>query len=164
MSDDILTAYDRLLETQAIPFEPITAAEDWHLSAFVLPSFQSEEIFDIDHRDGRTLFYRTRFASSLWSAVYQAREKKGQVQPVTIERACIELPSDSPLVRLIQNEHLFRLSEKASLGCDGTTYVLVHAFAGGVRRLRQWEALEDTGWAQLFAAINAATELLPRRG
>lgn len=164
MSEDILDVYERLLSTHAIPFEAIRGIEDWHLTAFVVPSFTPETIYDLDHRGGRTLFYRTRFRSSLWGAIYEARENRGKVQPLAVERACAELPPESALVSMIQGECLFRLPEVESLGCDGTTYTLVHAFSGGTRRLRAWEAQGVPAWAALLDAIRDAEAYLPRSG
>ncbi len=164
MSEDILDVYERLLGAHAIPFGEIQGIEDWHLTAFVVPSFTPETIYDLDHRNGKTLFYRTRFQSSLWGAIYEARERRGQVQPFAVERSCVELPPESAVVGMIRGECLFRLPEMENIGCDGTTHTLVHAFRGGTRRLRAWEAQSVPAWAALLHAIREAEDYLPRPG
>jgi hypothetical protein len=163
MAEDILDAYHRLLEAQAVPFEAIAVPQDWHVSVFVVPSFQPEAIYDIDHRAGRTLFYRSRFTSSLWEAVFEARQQRGKVQPITIERACAELPPDNALVLLVSEEHLFRMEDRKVLGCGGITHTLVHAYHGGTRRIEAWEAQDVPQWARLLGAIGEAEALLPKR-
>ena len=161
MPDDLLDTYDCLIESQAIPFEAITRPDDWHLTAIVLPSFQPETIYDLDHRAGHSLFYRTRFLTSAWTALFAAREAKGVVQPLPVERACAKLPPDHPLVRRVAGEHLFRMTDVDTLGCDGTTYTVIFAYHGGALRLTGWEAVNQSAWRQLFDDIDGAVQLLP---
>lgn len=163
MAEDILDVYQRILDGAAIPFAAITATEDWHLTLFALTSFLPEEIFDLDHRNGRTLFHRTRLLPSLWSAVWDGRKNPGKVAPVTTERACAELGADHGLVKLVKTEHVFRMQELKTLGLDGTTFTLVHAYHGGVRRITAWEPLRDPQWARLWSEVEKATAFLPRR-
>jgi hypothetical protein len=163
MSDDILDTYDRLIESQAIHFEAITRPDDWHLTAIVRPSFQPETIYDLDHRAGHSLFYRTRFLTSAWSALFAAREAKGVVQPLSVVRACAKLPTDHPLVRRVAGEHLFRMVDVPTIGLDGTSYAVIFAYHGGALRLTGWEAVNQPAWGQLFEDIDQAVELLPGR-
>jgi hypothetical protein len=163
MAEDILETYHRLLESAAVPFAPITAPEDWHLTLFAVTSFQPEEIFDVDHRGGGTLFYRTRLLPSLWSAVWDGRNNSGKVAPVATERACAKLEPVHGLVGLVRDEYVFRMEDLKTLGLDGTSFILVHAYHGGARRVSAWEPLRDARWARLWAEIEKAATLLPRR-
>lgn len=161
MLDRLLDTYDRLLSGYAVPFALVDAAEDWHLTLLVRPSFEPEVVFDVDRRGGKTLLYRTRLRPSLWAALMAAHQNKGAVSPIAVERACIGVPDTHPLVRLVAAEHLFRLSDTQAQGLDGTSYTLVHVYRGGERRLAGWEPRDEPRWARFLDALREAEQLLP---
>lgn len=161
MPDDIQECYRHVLSQAAIPFEPVTTVEDWHLRIFFLPGCLPETVYDVDHRGKQTLFYCTRLQSSAWLAVMQARQKKGQIQPVTSERACAELPESHALVRLVADEHVFRMGDTQCHQVDGDSYVVELTHSSGVVEFEAWSSTMDDRWHRILNALQSASALLP---
>lgn len=162
MADDLQENYRLLLRKTAIPFDSVTEIEDWHLRIFYLPSFLPETVFDVDHRKGRTIFYRSRFLSSAWSSLMQAHQAKGQIQPFSTERASAELPATHPMVSLVTDEHIFRMGDTELNGLDGDSYVVELTHATGVVEFEAWASSLTPPWHRLLDALQSAVPLLPK--
>lgn len=161
--EDIQCVYRRVLSEASIPFAPIVEIEDWHLRIFFLPSFLPETVYDVDHRAGRTLFYRSRFQRSVWSAVTQAHRKRGIVEPFTSERACAELPTAHPLVQLVSDEHVFRMADRDIVTLDGDLYSVQLTYASGIVEFEADANTLDGRWHRILDALQLAVRLLPER-
>ncbi len=159
--DDIQDVYRRVLNEAAIPFAPITEIEDWHLRIFFLPSFRPETVYDIEHRAGRTLFYRSRFQRSVWLSVSEAHRTKGVVQPFTSERACAELPAAHPLVQLVSDEHVFRMADRDIVTLDGDLYAVQLTHASGTVEFESDANTLDGRWHRILDALQEAVRSLP---
>ncbi len=160
--------YERLLQQSASPFDPVTSPEDFHLTVFHLESFRPEVVFDLDYRDGRARFHRTRFSSSLHSALFEVEQANAPLPPVPTHRVSAELPPDHQLLRLVRDEYVFRMREIPSFLLDGTRHTLVFTHASGCVHLSHWEGGcddgPDTGWPSLLEALDDANGLLPFGG
>ena len=161
MPDDLHQCYRHFLGQTGIPFKPVTSVEDWHLRISFLPSFLPEIVYDVDHRGRKTLFYRTRLRSSAWMAVMQAHQKKGQIHPVTSERSCAELPASHELVRLIADEHVFRMRDTECYQLDGDSYIVEFTHSSGVVELEAWSSTIEGTWHRILSALHSASTLLP---
>lgn len=161
MPDDLQENYRRLLNQGAIPFDVVAEIDDWHLRIFYLPSFQPETVFDVDHRKGQALFYRSRFLTSAWLALMQAHQSKGEIKQFSTERACAELPADHPLVRLVTDEHVFRMGDTELNILDGDFYVVQLTHVAGVVEFETCESSFTAPWHRLLNALQVAMPLLP---
>lgn len=161
--DDIQDVYRRVLSEAAIPFAPITELEDWHLRIFFLPSFMPETVYDLDHREGKTRFHRSRFQRSVWLALSEASRTKGVVQSFTSERACIELPGSHPLVKLVSDEHVFRMGDRDIVTLDGDLYAVQLTHASGTLEFEADANTMDERWMRILGALHEAGKLLPER-
>lgn len=162
MHDDIQESYRSFLQKVAIPFNAITEAEDWHLRIFFLPSILPETIFDVDHRKGRILFYRSSLRSSAWSAINQTHREKGHVLHIVSERSCAELPIDHPFVRLVADEHIFRMVDTELSAVDADSYVVELTHASGTVEFECWSSAITQPWHRLLNALQDATSRLPK--
>lgn len=161
--DHITAAYHRIIESHAVPFDGKLADGEWHLTLFWLPSFKPESIIDIDSRRGETLIHRAVFLESVWSKVWEASQKRGELATFSVHRACERLAPETPIHRVVRDEAIFRLSDGTAMGCDGETVVLVFTFADGVFRRECWEP-RQTGnrvWQQVLDAVDEAVRVLP---
>ncbi len=162
-----LYCYDRLLEQSAAPYEAITSPEDFHLTVCRLENCRPEVIFDLDYRAGVARLYRTCFRTSLWEELFDAGQARRVLQPVPAKRVSAEIPADHPLVRLVRNDHLFRMKYVPS-GLDGNSVTLAFTHAKGCRQLSYWEGCRndeepETGWRPLLDALHESDHLLPYR-
>lgn len=162
MSDEIQEYYRLFLKNVAIPFTEITETEDWHLRIFFLPSFQPETIFDLDHRKGRTLFYRSKLTTSAWIAINEAHRNNGSIKQVTSVRACAELPETHPLVRLVTDEHVFRMGDTELNALDADSYVVELTHASGTLEFECWSSDITPSWHRLLNALHDAISRLPK--
>lgn len=149
MLSGIQDAYLRTVQAAGIPFDAVTEPGDWHLRVLVLPANQPEIIYDLHFRAGRALFFDTRFQSSVWSAMIRAQQAKGKIQPIPSERRCCELPTAHPLVRLIENEAVFRLCSQECRHLDADHHLVMQYIPGKVIQHEIWEAQHDAGWCRL---------------
>jgi len=165
--DPELYCYDRLLEQSAAPYEAIFSPEDFHLTLWRRDNCQSEVIFDLDYRAGVARLHRTCFRSSLWEELFDARQERRVLQPVPTKRHSAEIPADTPLVRLVRDDHIYRMKYVPS-GLDGNSVSIAFTRANRCRQVSYWEGgrneeKPETGWRPLLDAFHEAEHLLPPR-
>ncbi len=161
--DARLSRRARLLEQSAVPFAAITSLEDFHLSVFHLESFCAEVIFDLDYRDGRAVFHRSSFNLPHYGRLSDADVQNWPRVSVPVRRVSTVLTANHRLVRMVRDEHVFRMTDGPCQMLDGTQFSLIHSHASGNLRLESWQPCgrpSDAGWLRLLDAVAEADTLL----
>lgn len=93
----------------------------------------------------------------------QASQKRGDAEPFASERACAELPAGHPLVRLVSDEHVFRMADRDIVTLHGDLYAVELTYALGTVEFEADANTLDGRWHRILDALQQAIRLLPER-